>query len=59
MKKLKTYDCLVVTEDWWVGTVEANSRARAKELAEAAFNEGDFRQCQQDVLRVKAKEARS
>lgn len=59
MSSLKTYECCVVTEDWWEGTVKAQSPEEAKRLAEDAFNAGDFQQCDEEILRIEVMEVHS
>ncbi len=58
MGELKTYDVIVVTTDEWAGTVQATSRSAARKLAEAAFNDGEFQQCGEEIERIKLKEIR-
>ena len=58
MSKLKTYDVIVVTTDKWAGSVQAKSRAAAKQLAEDEFNEGHFQQCDEEIQRVEILEVR-
>jgi hypothetical protein len=59
MKKPKTYEVVVSTTAQWFGTVEAHSRAAAKRLGEDQFNEGDFRQIEEDIVKIKVSEVRS
>lgn len=56
MSELKTYDCFVITEDWWDGTVQAKSPGEAKRLAQDAFNEGRFELCEGEILRIEVEE---
>jgi hypothetical protein len=56
MSKLKTYDVIVVTTDEWSGTVQATSRTSARKLAEAAFNDGEFQQCGEEIQHIKLRE---
>ncbi len=58
MSKVKTYEVIVSTTAKWFGTVEANSRAAAKRLGEDQFNEGEFRQIDEEIVKVKVCEVR-
>ena len=57
-KRLKTYDVIVTTSAEWFGTVEAKSRSAAKRLAEDEFNEGNLKQCDEEIQRIKIQEVR-
>lgn len=52
MSKLKSFEVIVTTSGEWYGTVNAQSRREAKRLAEDAFNEGNLRQCGEEVESV-------
>ena len=52
MSELKTYDCIVIMEDWWDGTVQAKSPDEARRCAETAFDEGRFELCEGRLLRI-------
>ena len=58
MSKLKTYEAIVITSAEWAGTVQATSRAEAKSLAECEFNDGNFKQCGEEIERIKIQEVR-
>lgn len=49
MSKFKIYDVVVKTSAEWTGTVQANSLRNAKRIAEEEFNEGNLRQCGEEV----------
>ncbi len=52
MSKLKSYDVIVKTTTEWYGTVNAPSLRHAKKLAEESFDEGNLRQCGEEVEAV-------
>ena len=54
MSKLKSYEVIVKTSGEWYGTVHANSLRDAKRIAEDEFNEGNLRQCGEEVEAVVA-----
>ena len=58
MSKLKTYEVVVTTTAKWFGTVEDKSRTAAKRLGDDQFNEGDFRQIYEEIVKIKACEVR-
>lgn len=58
MRKLKTYDVVVVTTDEWARTVQATSRADARQLAEYAFSAGPLQQCGEEIEHIKLEEIR-
>jgi len=49
MSKLKSYEVFVKTSGEWYGSVNAKSLREAKRLAEDEFNEGNLRQCGEEV----------
>lgn len=52
MSKLKSYEVLLKTSGEWYGTVEAKSRAEARRIAEDQFNDGELRQCGEEIEEV-------
>lgn len=52
MSKLKSYEVFVNTSGQWYGTVQATSRRKAKRIAEDQFNDGELRQCGEEVEAV-------
>lgn len=59
MRKLKSYEIVVATTAKWFGTVEATSRAAATRLGEDQFNEGAFRQIEEEMASIEVCEVRS
>ena len=52
MSKLKTYEIIVKISADWYGDVQAKSLREAKRIAEDEFNEGNLRQCGEEVEAV-------
>ena len=54
MNKLKAYEVLVKISAEWFGEIDSKSVADAKRIAEEEFNEGNLRQCGEEVEAVLA-----
>jgi len=52
MRKLKSYEVFVKTSGEWYGDVQAKSLSDAKRIAEEEFNEGNLKQCGEEVEAV-------
>ena len=57
MSTLKTYDAIIVTATSWSGKVTAENLTAAETAAQAAFDEGNFQQCNEEVIHVDVRDA--
>lgn len=51
-KQPKIYDVRVVVSSCWQGSITADNAPQAEEAARAAFDEGELRQCKEEIVHV-------
>lgn len=54
-KQAKSYDVKVIVSGCWYGTVTADNAPEAEEAARTAFDEGELRQCKEEIFHVEVR----